>query len=270
MHSRVRALAGAAILGVGLAALPSGASARDGQLYAGVGAGLMLPEAPPFELAEGVAIIESESRLGWEGELVLGYDTGPLRLEIEGAYRRFGLSAVDGTLAGVPVLAPTGNDSGLRFAQLPITGGNIGSLSGMANVLLDFGGQNGLGFSIGGGAGLARPLYADLTTDRAGPGFLDDADTAFAWQMLGQVRVPVSSALQVALKYEYHRVEDTRLADQAGRGIDSHLATHSLMASVIVPLGRARPPAQPREATVPTPMSEVMAPSPPATPGPAS
>src|SRR5881227_2701969 len=75
-------------------------------------------------------------------------------------------------------------------------------LSGMINGLIDIGPADGFNGSIGVGIGEARAKY------RAGlfPATVFDftgSDSARAYQAIGEVRVPISSTIDVGLKYRH-------------------------------------------------------------------
>jgi opacity protein-like surface antigen len=121
----------------------------------------------------------------------------------------------------------------------------------MGNALLDFGGNEGVGGYVGVGIGPAHGKYRG------------ESGTALAWQILAGVRMPVSSNVDLGLKYRYFNSQKLKFTDSFDAGefgivdIDARgkLRTHSLLLSLIYSLA---PPAAPAPSPHP--------PSPPPTP----
>src|SRR5690349_24004003 len=188
----------ALVVALASTAIASPAFARDGSAYLGVDAGIMRPQALKLDFTTaGTGTIKDAYELrhkwGWDADLVGGYDFGMFRVEVEAGYKRAGVknAILDASAARV---------YGLPFGLLPSDGRTtVGS--GMLNALLDFGGNGDWGGSVGGGVGLAR------VEERAGLGGgalnFRDADRAFAWQGLAELRAPLSDNLEVGLKYRY-------------------------------------------------------------------
>ncbi len=172
--------------------IASPAVAGDNEFYVGVGAGgavsedISLRETPTDEI-----VVDTD--LGWEAEGVLGYDAGPVRLEVEGAYKRIGVEAIDAGLTGVPGRTTATGVQTLTDVIDP-SSGDLAIWSGMVNALLDFGGNDGIGVSLGGGVGISNASLEKFTANTQGPGFIDDDDARFAWQAIAQLRVPLTDA----------------------------------------------------------------------------
>ena len=213
--------------------LAAPAMARDSAVYVGLGGGVVKAEDIDWTVGTTNNQINGDTGLGWEAEGVLGYDFGAIRLELEGAYKDFALDELDGASGGIPVNAPvSGGSNGILPGTYADVNGRVNLFSGMLNALLDFGGEDGVGFSVGGGLGLSNVRMFDITVNPAGPGFLDDNDVKFAWQGLAQLRVPVSDAVDIGVKYKYHNVDDVSLVDEAGRNLSTIVTTLSLLATV--------------------------------------
>ena len=76
----------------------------------------------------------------------------------------------------------------------------------MANALLDFGGNDGVGFYAGVGAGRAMMKTRMLPVDgniNSPSVFINDRDSAWAWQALAGIRVPLNDWIEVGAKYKY-------------------------------------------------------------------
>src|SRR4051812_6578580 len=179
---------------VAAAAIATPAAARDGSGYVGVDLGVLFPQdndadlladftttnanvPPGGTLPPGIPAGPADVRFGntfgisyktgYDVDLVGGYDFGMFRLEGEVAYKHAKLDKlkVDNTdIAAInaalnrPSAAPDPGAPGL--APLDSTdfdlNGHVSVLSGMLNGLVDFGGNGGIGASLGGGVGYAR------------------------------------------------------------------------------------------------------------------
>ncbi|MCB2066061.1 MAG: hypothetical protein KDE15_05405, partial [Erythrobacter sp.] len=114
------------------------AMADDGEFYLGMGSGI--GEAENVQLTEQAfnSPVEISTELGWEAEALLGYDAGPVRFELEGAYRNFDVDMIDAGTVGVPFATPT--SYALDFGPQDPVNGEMDGWSAMFNALLDFGG----------------------------------------------------------------------------------------------------------------------------------
>src|SRR6188768_3139515 len=139
----------AILLASATAIAASPAVAKDDQWYAGPEIGVIWPANGEFETANKVDLpIQYDD--GIDGDLLFGYDFGTFRLEAEAGYKSFGVK----TLV-VPVNAPVfGANSPVSGTFNPTSDTDV--LSSMLNFLVDVGGNDGIGFSAGGGVGLAR------------------------------------------------------------------------------------------------------------------
>ena len=238
-------------------ALATPAVARDHSWYVGVEGGAMLVEDTHFDytktragvtvlnVADGIVI---NHKTGLDGDLIGGYDFGFLRAEAEIGYKRAGLKDVR-TSAGVT------NPSGDFRAN-----GHASALSSMANLLLDFGDDNGWNGYVGGGAGVARVKY-DVSVPSLGSG-VSDRDSRFAWQAIAGVRKAISPNMDIGLKYRYFTVNKLRFNDTVVTGVENYngrFRSHSLLASLIFNFAAPPPPPPPPQPPPPPP------PPPPAT-----
>jgi outer membrane protein OmpA-like peptidoglycan-associated protein len=247
-------LAGAAAI-----AIAAPAAARDGQPYLGIEGGVSFKDKVTVDAdnipANGILqpTATARTKMGVDGDVVLGYDFGPVRLEAEGGYKRNnyrGLTVLNGALlpAGVTVAPGTvvQNERDLEI------------WSGMVNALLDIGSSDGLQVYGGGGAGFAN---LRLPVRVAGVGdIINDNKTDFAWQLIGGVRFPVTDSLDLGVKYRYFNVDDFRLRAVNGRDIEASYSAHSVLASVTLNFGGR---SQPEPVSAPPPPPPVQAPPPP-------
>jgi opacity protein-like surface antigen len=252
MLSRTFLLATAALI-----AIPSGAAARDGRGYIGVNAGIIKPQNLDLDYQlrtvrtdNGITL---EHKSGLDADLVLGYDFGFFRVEGELGHKRAGLEDVQ---VRPTVFATTGR---------PAIEGRTQALSAMANLLLDFGSDEGLQVYAGGGVGGAR---FDVNGRITGPGVPLSAgvfgkDRSLAWQLLAGIRLPVNYNVDLGLKYRFFNadidLEETN-SGPADERIDGRFRSHSVLASLIFNFGS--PPAPPPVVT------EAVPPPPPPPPPP--
>ena len=239
-------------------ALAMPAVARDGSAYVGLEAGPMVVEDLDFDLElttePDPIIVTVDHEVGYDVALLAGYDFGLIRAEGEIAYKRAGIEEI-----------PTQLITDLE--------GRTTALSAMVNALLDFGDEGPRGY-VGGGVGLARvnmraesdaPLQNDL--------LIRGSDTGLAWQLLAGVAFPISSNIDLGLKYRFFNVENVRFeandgiqcgpfgCDDAGIAMDGKFRSHSLLATLTYNFFTPPPPPPPPVEVAPPPPP----PPPPAT-----
>lgn len=238
---------------------PSAATARDGAPYVGIEGGVVKPEKLKFDyqlnslaVKDGIAL---KHKTGWDVDLIAGYDLGMFRVEGELGWKRANVTDIS--------IAPqiNFNNTGRLAAD-----GNTRVLSAMANLLLDFGSDDGLRVYGGGGVGAARISTESTITGPgvpAGRGF-DGEDGGLAWQAIAGMRFSVSYNVDLGLKYRYFRsnFEFQDLSNGAAvETLNGSFRSHSILASLIYSFGAppAPPPPPPPPVEVPPP------PPPPAT-----
>jgi opacity protein-like surface antigen len=239
-----------------LALAPSAALARDGLPYIGFEGGAMKPDKLKLDyqlralsVPNGVAF---EHKTGFDLDFIAGYDFGFLRAEAELGWKR--ASVTEASVAPAIQFNNTG--------RLTVDG-RTRALSAMANLLLDFGDDDGLQVYGGGGIGLARVTLNNVISGpnvTAGRG-VDGSDRSFAWQVIAGMRVPVSYNVDLGLKYRYFRSEinlEDATNTTAVERLDGRFRSHSILASLIFNLGS--PPAPPLPSAPPV---EVAPPPPP-------
>lgn len=239
-----------------LTSVPSIANARDGVPYVGFEGGAAKPEKLKLDyqlsslaVNDGVVL---EHKTGFDLDFIAGYDLGLVRAEAEVGWKR----AIPNNVAVAPAIQF--NNTG----PLSIDG-RTNVRSAMANLLLDFGDEDGLQVYGGGGAGLARVSLNNVISGPnvvAGRG-VSGSDRSFAWQLIAGMRVPVSYNVDLGLKYRYFRTKvDLEDASNATAidSIDGRFKSHSVLASLIFNLGR--------EPVAAAPLVEAAPPPPPAPP----
>jgi len=247
--------------------------AKDNSGYAGLDVGVLFPRNQSVEGAidfttppDGVVDFANDDigrvrwKTGYDVDLRGGYDFGFFRLEAELGYKH--AKAKDVRLDDNFVTAFNAG-AGTLFTQNDFDlGGHVSVLSGMVNALLDFGGNDGVGGYIGGGAGYARVKE------------FGDSDSGLAYQALAGVYTPVSDNIDVGIKYRYfvsskiHTSDDFAFTPGAGPcapggppcsggiatfGIDHRFISHSIMASLVYNFAAAEPPPPPPPPPLPPP-----------------
>ena len=236
---------------VAAAAISSPAMARDNAGYVGVDLGALLVEDVSIDVTSTTGISTSnyangDHKWGYDADVVAGYDFGAVRAEAELAYKRAKHDTYN--VLGTTVDAD----------------GRSSSLSVMGNALLDFGSDDGWQGGVGAGVGFAKSRIR-----LEAPGFSSRTlnDSGFAWQVLANVRYPITPNIDLGLKYRWynHKIKDdisfVPLTAVTGRAY-TRLRTHSLMASLNFNFGSAPPPPPPPPPAEPAPPPP---PPPPAT-----
>lgn len=264
----IRKITAAALLASAFAASP--AVARDHQVYVGVEAGALFVKDIHARATEGFATgggggpalstaavgplavsssnyFIADMKTGFDGDVVVGYDWGAVRTELEGSYR----SAKFDTITVDP------ND--FVFGGVNDANGRITSRSIALNVLGDLPLGNGFTLSAGPGIGYAR-ITANPRLRLFGNGnytnLQSTRDNGLIVQGIAMIRQEIGRNLEAGLKYRYVR-SDRRSYDSDYYGkIQGRLTAHSLMASLLYSFAGPR-------AVVPPVVEAPVAPPPP-------
>jgi hypothetical protein len=86
--------------------------------------------------------------------------------------------------------------------------GSQGVWGFMGNVLYDFNTASKINFSVGGGIGVGRASWNNVTAPAA-PNF-DSHDTNLQWQAIGEVGMPLSSQVHAFVDYRYITLYDSK------------------------------------------------------------
>jgi OmpA-OmpF porin, OOP family len=233
-------------------AMASPAVARDKAWYIGVEGGAMLIEDLNLDIGTLANSAKVDHKTGYDVDGIVGYDFGSVRIEAEVGYRE---------ARATNYTSPT---TTFRGPGLPAAPAGLGRVSGkstalsfMMNGLLDFGDDESLNGFVGGGVGLARVKLSDYSINPTGR-FLNDSDTGFAYQAIAGVRAPLTSGVDVGLKYRFFNVDGNDLVDALGRANRGRFRSHSLLGSLIFNFG-----GEPAAPPPPPPMAEVAPPPPP-------
>ena len=211
------------------------AVARDKAWYIGVEGGAMIVEDMNYKLrGTNTTALRTDSVTGFDVDGIIGYDFGMFRLEAEVGYKR---SEVDKIRVGVPFGAtPVGSYDAT-------VAGRTSALSFMINGLLDFGQDDGISGYVGGGVGVARIKAMNYNVFPRT--IMEDSDTGFAYQAIAGVRFPVTTNVDLGLKYRFFNAEGVNVTARNGVGLDSRYRSHSLLASVVYNFGEPAAPPPP-------------------------
>lgn len=228
------------VIGMALAstAIASPSLARDGAWYVELNGGPMIVEDIEFDVGALDNAVSLDTKTGYDFGGIVGYDFGFIRLEAEGSYR----SADIDTLSSTTALLPT--NAARDVSGTYAAGGDANVLSFMVNALADFGPDDGLQGFVGGGVGVARTKIDGATVDLSSPGFLDDSDSGFAWQLLAGVRAPLTETIDVGLKYRFFNTSTNDFVDARGRDVTGKWKSHSLLGTIGFNFGGAPAPMQ--------------------------
>ncbi len=236
---------------VAAAAIATPAMARDNSAYVGIEAGVMAPRDtaidttnffPTTTTPSGTSRFDDAADidydLGFDGDLIAGYDFGPFKAEVELGYKRASIDhlSIDGPwlFAINSVLNVTPDITDPEFD----IGGSASVVSGMVNGLFDFSDEAGWGGYFGAGIGLA------------GVRLLGDSDSALAFQGIAGVHMPIGENLDVGLKYRHMVVPNLSFhgednAPPGGYDIDGDFKSNSLLLSLIYNFAAPPPPPPP-------------------------
>jgi OmpA-OmpF porin, OOP family len=236
------------VIGMALAtsALASPALARDNSWYVeGDAGGVIVEDIFNITGSNNNGVLDTKPGYDFGG--IVGYDFGGYRLEAEASYRRAEERKYTNGTVNI-------GDAGV--------GGGADALSFMVNGLLDFGPDDGLQGFVGAGAGVGRVKNAVLI---AKPNTVDvaDSDSGFAWQALAGIRTPLSSNIDVGLKYRFYNQSHNDLVSAVGRNVRTRFRSHSLLATLAYNFGGAPAPMPVQEVAPPPPPPVVVAPPPP-------
>jgi OmpA-OmpF porin, OOP family len=242
-------------------AIATPALARNDAWYIGVEGGAMIVEDIKLDIGVLPSAASVDHRVGYDVDGIIGYDFGAFRMEAEVGYKQ---AQVNGYTSSTTTRRGTGFTNAPAGQYLGAAG-RTSALSFMLNGLLDFGDDDALSGFVGGGVGVARVKHSNYSINPAG-NFLDDSDTGFAYQVLAGIRAPLTSNIDVGLKYRFFNVDGVDTVDLLGRANRGRFRSHSLLGSFIYNFGEpAAPPPAPAPAPAPAPE-----PAPPPAPAPAA
>jgi opacity protein-like surface antigen len=221
-------------------ALATPAVARDNSPYVGLEGGGMIQENTNYDYTDPTVSVGAAYRLhhhvGYDVDLIGGYDFGMFRLEGEVGYKRAGVKNIDVNPA--ISLANTANYD---------ASGHSSAVSAMVNGLADFGDNSGFAGFVGAGVGVAR-VHEAFDIAAINRNFSGSSKGRLAWQAVAGVRYAVSPDFDIGLKYRYFNVDSLRFDATGPAGpfnIRGRWHSHSLLASLIYNFAAAAPPPPP-------------------------
>ncbi|MEJ7777532.1 MAG: outer membrane beta-barrel protein [Sphingomicrobium sp.] len=225
---------------VAAAAIATPAVAQDAGPYVGIEGGILFPKDtnvdadvnfvdPLFPDTVNDNLIEVDYKRGYDIDAIAGYDFGAFRVEAELGYKR---AKVDELQLDQDFIDDFEDATGEIITDTDFDlNGRARVTSIMGNALADFGAG---GFRVYGGAGFGRARIK----------LLGDKDSAWAYQLIAGVGVPISQNIEVGLKYRYFRTGKLNFSeDFSDTDADisftnnSRFSSHSLLASLIFGFG---------------------------------
>lgn len=228
------------LLAVAAAAITTPALAQLPSPYVGVEGGILFPKSTDLDnlevdfddprLPDGKRedVLSLDYRNGYDVNVIAGFDLGMFRLEGELGYKRADLKDESIWIETVIIHGHGGPTDKMILDETELkVDGRATVLSAMVNGLVDW--QVG-GARIYGGGGLGR----------ARVNLLGDAESAWAYQLIGGFAVPLGSNLEAGFKYRFFRTARLQLIESGefsnARVLfknNTHAGSHSLLASLI-------------------------------------
>lgn len=251
------------------------ANAEDGQWYAGVEGYFSILD---YERSKGSVLnIGNDFKDGAGFAGIFGYDYGHWRLEGDIGKHYHKADYFDVV-----------NAAGLGFGTSDAASGKSNLTHYMLNAVYDFNeSRNDTKIEpfVGGGVGLANINWSDFRSVNDTQAFLNDSDTVFAYQAFAGLRVPVSEAVDIALKYRYMgtSTNDSTLTDRVGNYFSASYDVHDFVVGVTYrfggsgnnrlekmpqPISRPAPQPEPEPAPAPIVKAPDPVPAPPPVPKP--
>ena len=236
-------------------AMATPALARDHSFYVGVEGGGMLVEDQRVDIFDPSVNVQPGGTtnglysvkygVGYDVDLIGGYDFGMVRLEAELGYKHANVDGLE--TRDLP-------RTGLAYGSFVNTSGSGHSLSGMINGLLDFGDENGWSGYVGAGIGMAS-AHLSMNEDPNFPGLVvRGSDSRPAWQAIMGVRTAITPNMDLGLKYRFFNIPNIKINDaslvDAGT-LRTRWRSHSLLASLTYNFLAPPPPPPPATQTCP-------------------
>ena len=205
-------------------ALATPALARDNSWYVGVEGGLMIVEDGDYDataLIGGIEVsdkVNIDHKTGIDLDLIGGYDFGSFRVEAEAGYKRASLDEIN---------------QGAGYVDVD---GSVRVISAMANLLLDFGDDDGWSGYAGPGIGIANVRYDIDFTGAPQFGSGRDTDRSIAFQGIAGVRKELNYNVELGLKYRFFVAPKLDYDIDFG-SVRGRYKSHSLLASLIYNFG---------------------------------
>jgi opacity protein-like surface antigen len=215
--------------------LATPAVARDNTFYVGADIGPMVVQDSKVHLEDTNGDrFQLDHKMGFDGDLLAGYDFGFLRAEAEISYKHASVSKITTNLTQIEA------------------DGHSSAFAGMINGLVDFGNEEpgGLYGFAGGGIGYAS-VHHSASADLVPPFAtfdISDSDSHMAWQLIAGARWVVSPNIDVGFKYRYFSAGHLRMGCDCGTNafdVRTQYHSHSLLLSLAYNFAAPPPPPPP-------------------------
>ncbi|MCH8684868.1 outer membrane protein [Pedomonas mirosovicensis] len=225
------------------------AFAQDDAWYLGLKGGVSIIQDRTFTQkdADADAFQTDHKAPGWGVSGQVGYDFGKFRTEFELGYQQGKMTHFFNE--GLPELGSTDYFWDGR--------GTTRVTSFMLNGLFDIPTEGKTSAYIGGGVGLAHLKAKNYRVAEGANAFLNDGDTAFAWQAIAGLRRELSESTDLTLEYRYFKATSGDFRSTGGTALEGDFRSHSLMLGVAFNFGTkkeepaAPPPPPPPAAAAP-------------------
>ena len=208
-HRRAALLTASSILSVLSAPALAYEVIGAGQTYVAVQGGIAKPEKHDFLTSAG-AKVTTEMKDGYVVVGAVGRKSGNVRMELEGSFRKSDVE--NHVTTGAPL-------AGSR--------GKAKVMAGMANAYFDIPTTSSVQPYIGGGVGVANVDYSDYATTSTGV-VMDDDNSAFAYQGMAGVAMPLNGRLSLNAEYRYFATADVEVQNGT-RKSDTEYKTHNFV-----------------------------------------
>lgn len=247
--------------------LAGSASAQDSAWYLGLKGGASIVQDRAFvqKDADAGAFKNDYKQPGFNVAGQVGYDFGAFRTEFELGYQQGSMTHFFNQ--GLPELGATDYFWDGR--------GKTKVTSFMLNGLFDIPTEGKTSGYIGGGIGLAHLKAKNYRVAKGANAFLNDGDTALAWQAIAGLRRELSDKADLTLEYRYFKATSGDFRTAGDVAVEGDYRSHSLMLGVSFNFGTKKeepaapppppPPPAPEPAPAPAPAPE---PAPAPVPGP--
>ena len=193
-----------------IASSQSGATLRDGHLYGGAWAGVF--SVASNDMDKSGVDVDLDYDTGYAGALLIGYDFGTFRLDLEGSYRTADVDKIEinGTKAG-----SANGDIEIKAVLLNgyydfVTGGNMSPY-------------------VGAGLGWAKVSYESVDANFGK--LVDDDDTVLAGQLSAGVLFALNKSVVLDIGYRFLATEKPDLSTSLGN-VDAKIISHTVIAGL--------------------------------------
>jgi len=186
------------------------ASLRDGHLYGGAWAGVF--SIASNDMDKSGVDVDLDYDTGYAGALLIGYDFGTFRLDLEGSYRT----------ADVDKIEINGNKAGSANGDIEIK-------AVLLNGYYDFITGGNYSPYVGAGLGWAKVSYDSVDANFGK--LVDDDDTVLAGQLSAGVLFALNKSVVLDIGYRFLATEKPDLSTSLGN-VDAKIISHTVVAGL--------------------------------------